>query len=364
MWIRASLILGLALLFTAKWKDWSVREVQSRRDCRDRSIFLGDETVLSFYMENRKILPLPWIQWEMDWPEGLEERDNAGRERLVVTSSLLPFQRLKRRVRVQAKKRGYYVFKETRISIGDLLGLVKGELVDSQFDALSVYPQVEPLESLLPLAAFPQGNVSVRRWILPDAFQPIGARSYVPGDPIRNMDWKATARRGSLMVREFGYTAEPRLSILLHMGEDFRQLAKPADRERLIAFAASLGVHALDEKIPLAFSTNAFLRAKDPCAEEVPVWHADRGRLILEKAARIADQVEFDFQPFLERQILNLQADTTLLVVAASLTAASLQMIQQAKMEGKSIQLALLEGSNAGDDAMMIPRKEGGMHGC
>ena len=230
MWIRAGLILGLALLFTAKWKDWSVREVQSRRDCRDRSIFLGDETVLSFYMENRKILPLPWIQWEMDWPEGLEERDNAGRERLVVTSSLLPFQRLKRRVRVQAKKRGYYVFKETRISIGDLLGLAKGELVDSQFDALSVYPQVEPLESLLPLAAFPQGNVSVRRWILPDAFQPIGARSYVPGDPIRNMDWKATARRGSLMVREFGYTAEPRLSILLHMGEDFRQLAKPDDR--------------------------------------------------------------------------------------------------------------------------------------
>jgi len=360
MWIRAGLILGLALILVIKWKDWSVRGVQMRRHCQDWSVFLGDETTLFFSMENRKMLPLPWIRWEMDWPDGLKEKESPDRERLVVTSSLLPFQRLKRRVKVKAEKRGYYVLKETRISIGDLLGIAKGELVDTRFDSLSVYPRVEALESLLPLAVFPQGQVSVRRWILPDAFQPVGARAYVPGDPILNMDWKATARRGSLMIREFGYTAEPRLSILLHLGEDFRQLARPADRERLIAFAASLGVHAIEEKVPVAFLTNAFLRANDPCAESQPVWQADRSRLILEKAARIADQVEYDFQPFLENQIMNLQANTTLLIVAGSLRPGSLAYIEQARQEGKSIQLALLDSSGAGSQAIVIPKKDGG----
>lgn len=358
MWIRAGFVLGLLFISALKWKDWSVVGVQSGRRCRDRSIFLGDETVLYFSMENRKILPLPWIQWEMDWPDGLQEKEKAGQERLVVTSSLLPFQRLKRRVKVEATRRGYYVMKETRISIGDLLGIAQGELTDLHFDALSVYPKVEPLKSLLPLATFPQGEVSVRRWILPDAFQPIGARNYVPGDPIRNMDWKATARRGTMMVREFGYTAEPRLSLLLHMGEDYRQLVRSEERERLIAFAASLGVHAIEEKIPVAFVTNAFLRAEDPCGESTPVWQADRGRLILEKAARIADQVEFDFEPFLRKQILNLPADTTLLVIAASLGKSSMELIEQAKMDGKSIQVALLNVSGMEPDAVRIPRKE------
>lgn len=161
------------------------------------------------------------------------------------------------------------------------------------------------------------------------------------------------------MVREFGYTAEPRLSILLHLGEDFRQLARPADRERLIAFAASLGVHAIEEKVPVAFLTNAFLRAADPCAESQPVWQADRSRLILEKAARIADQVEFDFQPFLEKQIMNLQANTTLLIVAGALRPGSLAYIKQARQEGKSIQLALLDSSGAGSQAIVIPKKDG-----
>lgn len=359
MLIRGGLILGLILLLIVKWKDWSVLGLKTKRTCRDRSIFLGDQTALSFVIENRKALPLPWIQWEMAMPDGIREAGLPERERLLVTSSLLPYQRLKRRVSVEATKRGYYVFKETKITIGDLFGVVKAEYSDEKFDTLSVYPKVEALTSILPLAAFPQGDVSVRRWILPDLYQPVGAREYHPGDPMRMMDWKATARHGALMVREFGYTAEPRLSILLNMGENFRYLVRPDQRERLIVFAASLGVHAIEEKIPVAYETNAFLRAEDPCMELEPVWHAERGRQILEKSARIADQVSADFQSILWERLVQLPVDTTLVVVAASLTETAREMINQARFEGKSVQLALLDSQGVQDQTIQISWGEG-----
>lgn len=359
MLIRGGLILGLILLLVVKWKEWSVIGLKTKRVCRDRSIFLGDQTVFSFVIENRKALPLPWIQWEMAMPDGIREAGMPERERLLVTSSLLPYQRLKRRVSVEATKRGYYVFKETKIVIGDLFGVAKAEYSDEKFDALSVYPKVEALTSILPLAAFPQGDVSVKRWILPDLYQPVGAREYHPGDPMRTMDWKATARHGALMVREFGYTAEPRLSILLNMGENFRYLVRSDQRERLIAFAASLGVHAIEEKIPVAYETNAFLRAEDPCMELEPVWHAERGRDILEKSARIADQVSIDFQSVLRERLAQLPVDTTLVVVAASLTETARGMIIQARFEGKSVQLALLDSQGVQDQTIQISWEEG-----
>jgi hypothetical protein len=343
----------------AKWKDWSVLGLKTQRTCLDRSIFLGDETTLSFMIENRKVLPLPWIQWEVALPDGICEAGMPKRERLLVTSSLLPYQRLKRRVSVEATKRGYYVFRETNFVIGDLLGVAKAEYSDEQFDVLSVYPKVEALTSILPLAAFPQGDISIRRWILPDLYQPIGAREYHPGDPMRTMDWKATARYGHLMVREFGYTAEPRLSILLNMGESFRHLVRPKERERLITFAASLGVHAIAEKIPVTYETNAFLRAADPCMEIEPVWHADRGRQILEKSARIADQVSADFQDLLWERLVQLPANTTLVVVASALSKEARKAINQARFEGKSIQLAILNHQDTSGSDIQIPWKEG-----
>ena len=359
MLTRGGLILGFILLLVVKWKDWSVRGLKTQRTCQDRSIFLGDVTTLFFLIENRKALPLPWIQWEVALPDGICEANMPVRERLLVTSSLLPYQRLKRRVSVKATKRGYYVFRETKFVIGDLIGVAKVAYSDEQFDVLSVYPTVEALTSILPLAAFPQGDISVRRWILPDLYQPIGAREYHPGDPMRMMDWKATARYGHLMVREFGYTAEPRLSILLNMGEDYRHMVKPNERERLISFAASLGVHAIAEKIPVAYETNAFLRAEDPCMEMEPVWHADRGRQILEKSARIADQVRTDFQTALWERLIQLPTDTTLLVVATILSKDARQVINQARFEGKSIQLALLDQQEASGWDIQIPWEEG-----
>ncbi len=45
-----------------------------------------------------------------------------------------------------------------------------------------------------------------------------GVRAYVPGDPVRRIHWRATARTGELVVKEVDETGSPRLTIALDLG--------------------------------------------------------------------------------------------------------------------------------------------------
>lgn len=45
-----------------------------------------------------------------------------------------------------------------------------------------------------------------------------GVRPYLPGDPMRRIHWRATARTGDLVVKEVDETGAPRLTIALDMG--------------------------------------------------------------------------------------------------------------------------------------------------
>ncbi|GIJ48429.1 hypothetical protein Val02_53150 [Virgisporangium aliadipatigenens] len=66
-------------------------------------------------------------------------------------------------------------------------------------------------------------------------------REYVPGDEVRHLHWKATARTGRLMVRELTDPPQPRLTVLL----DTRpQTLAPQRFEEAVDAAASLLVAA------------------------------------------------------------------------------------------------------------------------
>ncbi len=70
-----------------------------------------------------------------------------------------------------------------------------------------------------------------------------GSRGYRPGDPLRTLDWKRSARQGELMVRELATPEPPRVAILL----DLRAVdTAPAEarQERAISLAASLVARA------------------------------------------------------------------------------------------------------------------------
>jgi hypothetical protein len=68
-------------------------------------------------------------------------------------------------------------------------------------------------------------------------------REYRPGDDRRHISWKAAARTGELMVRQFEQTR--RSHLVVAFGRDEASWADPEEFEMGISVAASLGVRAL-----------------------------------------------------------------------------------------------------------------------
>ncbi len=118
-----------------------------------------------------------------------------------------------------------------------------------------VTPRITPLDAALGSAASIDGVVhGLRRRTHPNSDELI-AREYRYGDPLRRVNWAATARRGELMVREEEQRGDPEARILLDTtlsGRPPGTLRRDDDEgahfgfELGIEVAASIGMHLLE----------------------------------------------------------------------------------------------------------------------
>lgn len=124
----------------------------------------------------------------------------------------------------------------------DALGLGRSELSLGGTAALWVYPRTHPVGAVtggLPLhhhdgeatETSPRGSLDLRE-----------VRPYVPGDEVRHLHWKATARTGQLMIRDYADPHQPQFTVLL---DDRHEMTAP-EFEEAVELAASLVVAAAD----------------------------------------------------------------------------------------------------------------------
>jgi uncharacterized protein (DUF58 family) len=78
---------------------------------------------------------------------------------------------------------------------------------------------------------------------------PAGLRDYRPGDALRTVHWKATARRRSLVVRELEDESGPGIEIVLDRRAAGERL------ERALSVAAMLAVRARETKRPISIAS-------------------------------------------------------------------------------------------------------------
>lgn len=101
-----------------------------------------------------------------------------------------------------------------------------------------------------------------------DPFEFAGIREYQPYDSMHSINWKSTARTGSLQVNTFYTTFSRKLVLLLNL--DCNAVSHAGElKEECIRIAASLTARFIHEKIPVAFYTNGMdLIMKEPCRIE------------------------------------------------------------------------------------------------
>jgi uncharacterized protein (DUF58 family) len=97
----------------------------------------------------------------------------------------------------------------------DPLGLVRRRILTGYTATLWVHPRRHPVRT--PLVGWPrhhhEGPVSPH--LLSGSTDLRGFREYIPGDEVRHVHWKAVARTGTIMVRQYADPAQPRLTVVL-----------------------------------------------------------------------------------------------------------------------------------------------------
>lgn len=131
--------------------------------------------------------------------------------------------------------------------------LVKSRRVKLQSDLL-VYPaMIQPNELLDILPRISGDFMSFVRGRGTELYR---IREYTPDDMARHVDWKATAKTGSLKVREFTREDERRLRLVFDNPEPER--VSPEAYEHSISLAATLACHFAQENVDLAFAGSEY----------------------------------------------------------------------------------------------------------
>jgi uncharacterized protein (DUF58 family) len=178
-------------------------------------------------------------------------------------------------------RRGLYRQEAFRIVTRFPFGfLQKARRIDLKTEAL-VYPSVEPTEQLIEILPGLQGSLeSVSKGYGQDLY---ALRDYVMTDSARHVHWKASARFGKLMVREFTRDDDCRVLLVLdpHMhaaspknagSSSARQPAaqSAAERfERAVTLCASLAWHFSESSAVLQFRTAGIETTLAPAGDNI-----------------------------------------------------------------------------------------------
>ena len=112
-----------------------------------------------------------------------------------------------------------------------------------------VYPVVEPTDHFLEVLPMVTGEFET--YVRGRGNDLYRIREYMPEDSARHVDWKATARTGSLKVREFSREDERKLRIVFD--NPAPGVLAPAVYERAVRLAASIAWHFHHEDVEVSF---------------------------------------------------------------------------------------------------------------
>jgi uncharacterized protein (DUF58 family) len=209
-------------------------------------IFAGQTVRARIELENEK-LTLPSFSLKV---EAVQPKNATAPA--VVLSSPVYFPYLARKARAEQSvpltfaRRGVYRQESFRIVTRFPFGfLQKAHRLDLKAEAV-VYPSVEPTPEFFEILPGLQGALESLNKGRGDELYAL--RDYVPNDSARHVHWKASARLGSLMVREFAREEDYRVLLVFdpHVGSNWNAVRSTAAGNSAANLAASNSAHRHD----------------------------------------------------------------------------------------------------------------------
>jgi len=218
-------IIDFSILYYIS-KDIKVERFVSER------LSLGDRQHLQYEIINNSKLP---IEYELtdELPMQLQHRN------YVQKSNIEPESEKRIKYRIRPTVRGVYKFGKLHAYITNpYVGFVQRRITNTEEQDVAVYPSFIQMRKF-ELQVFSQtanmaGIRRVRQIGENDEFEHI--RNYVQGDNIRSINWRATSRRGELMVNQYENSKSQMVYSIIDKG---RSMKMPFNGMTLLDYAVN-----------------------------------------------------------------------------------------------------------------------------
>ena len=257
------LLLGM-MIVSALWEccyryQWS-RDVTVKLWFETDAVYAGQETKLYEVIENRKSMPVPVLEVGF---HTRKELDFAGVENTSVSDylykrdvfSVLGRQKITREIPVKCTKRGRYLASDADITTHTLLYRKHYSKAVGTAAEIYVYPRMTDVSEIMTVCERMLGTLQCAKRLYEDPFAFRTIRGYTTDDPMKTINWKASARTGSLMVNTFDSAQSQKAMIFLDVADT--GILKYEDLvEESIAIAATVMRRLVRQNIEVEFAFN------------------------------------------------------------------------------------------------------------
>ncbi len=367
---NSTVLLALAVLVfgaggvSRLWARVALEEVLYRRDLSETRTFVGEMIELDVHLSNEKFIPVPWVEVRELVPQEMIVLDGhtraSGMPRLSAlfrNTSLRRHEKLKWPLQLFTTKRGYFHIGPTKLRSGDLFGFFPAEREFVKRDAITVYPKTYPLPELGLKSARPFGERAGGKRIFEDPMRVIGVRDYAQGDPLKRVDWKATARLGRLQSRLYEPSHEQSVIVALnittmeHTWEGF----DPVLLERSVSVAASVARGVLEQNSAVGLVVNGSYPEADRPLRLPSNRRPDQLSDILGMLAMVQPVIPSRLSEELESHEHTLPAGATIVVVAALMPDDLVATLQRLRSEGYALHVVKTTEEHWEADLKPIP---------
>ncbi len=312
------LYLVLNYLYLHSWAKKLTVDISLSEDYA----FEGEELILTETVMNRKILPLPMLKvkfmtsrylsfFDMDTSK---ISDHYYRNDLL---SVMMYQKLTRTLKFQCIHRGFYMINQVDLVCSNLF--FSHEMVQCSPVNITLYVYPKPVDYARIEVPFQKmlGTILTKRFINEDPFEFRSIREYQSYDGLKAVNWKSSAKTGSLKVNVFDYTSSQQVKIFLNLEPE--TLLKYEDLlEESIRMAASFATEFIHQGIPVSIHTNA----RDLITKDILYIPSGSGNhhitTLLEMLARIDTDLTIPaFVPAVKQEIMNSSDHDYLLIISS-----------------------------------------------
>lgn len=188
-------------------------DVGVRRSFEPEVLTQGETATASLHITNGSRFSTLEATWFDQVPRGLRAAATGRLPVLAPTGTQGSVVEV--RYRLHGLRRGRHVLGPLRLEIRDPFGVVVRRVGRVEQHPVVVLPRRVELWPLAPRGADHDGASKPSPQNVGVGEDDIIARSYLPGDSMKRMHWKATAHRGELMVRQEEQQVNPRAAVVI-----------------------------------------------------------------------------------------------------------------------------------------------------